>query len=199
MTGVKFPPWVGKQYDKGVWGRRVMALGESHYCASPDEATPEITRDVIKDLLNPGSEHEGYKNTYTKFERALAGKALSFDEKVAVWHSIIFYNYVQVSISGARVSPTAQDFLLSEGAFFEVLEEYRPDRVIAWGKRLYNNLPQKGYQLSDIIVATGDKIETWAYETVGGHVVQVLPITHPSSGFVWEYWHEVIKAFINRK
>ncbi len=176
-----------------------MVLGESHYCASPDEATPEITREVIKDLLDPSSEHEGYKNTYTKFERALAGKVLSFDEKAAVWNSVIFYNYVQVPISSARVSPTAQHFLSSEEAFFEVLEEYRPDCIIAWGKRLYNNLPQKGYQLPDITSSTGEKIETWAYETTSGHVMHVLPITHPSAGFDWEYWHEVIKKFINKK
>ncbi len=199
MRNVKFLPWIGAQYTKGVWGRKVMVLGESHYCASPDEATPEITRDVIKDLLDPNSEHEGYKNTYTKFERALAGKVLTPEEKKALWDSFIFYNYVQVPISGARVSPTVQDFLSSEDAFFEVLEEYRPDRIIVWGKRLYNNLPQKGYQLLDITTATGEKIETWAYKTASGHVVQVLPITHPSAGFDWEYWHEVIKAFINRE
>ncbi len=192
-------PFVGRQYEKGICGKRVMVLGESHYCAHPEEAVPGLTISIIKDLFDPTSEHEPYKNTYTKFERALAGKALSFPEKEAVWNSVLFYNYVQCPITGARVSPTSQEFASSEAAFFEVLEQYRPHCVIAWGKRLYNNLPRRGYQLPDLLLPDGDSLETWAYPLRNGHVVAVLPVTHPSAAFVPEYWYKVIQQFINRK
>ena len=49
---VKFLPWIGTHYAKGVNSKRVMALGESHYCNHPNEAVPELTNSVILDLLN---------------------------------------------------------------------------------------------------------------------------------------------------
>lgn len=198
MKNVKFLPWVGNHYQAGRDGKRVMVLGESHYCASPKDAVPRITNQVIADLLDPASEHEAYKNTYTKFANALAEKNLTFDERKQVWNSVLFYNYVQFPLSGARVSPTAQEFIQSEAAFFEVLDAYRPDCIIVWGQRLYNNLPRKGHQLPDLVLPNGDSIETWAYETSGGHTMQVLPITHPSAAFVPDYWHEAIQLFLSR-
>lgn len=163
MKNVRFQPWVGKNYNSGINGKRVMVLGESHYCANEDEATASITNNVILDLLNPDSEHEPYKNTYTKFERAIAGKPLSFTEKAHVWNSLLFYNYVQTPISAARVSPTAAEFAASEKAFFEILEHYRPHCIVVWGERLYTNLPQKGHQAKDFTLPDGTIIETWEY------------------------------------
>ena len=110
----------------------------------------------------------------------------------------MFYNYVQFPISGARQAPTEQEFNDSEGAFWEVLEKYRPHKIIVWGQRLYNHLPQKGYQLPDIIDSDGKNIETWAYILQDGTKVQLLPITHPSAAFSPEYWHDVIMKFLRQ-
>ena len=41
-----------------------------------------MTNRIIRLLFEPDREHEGFMNTYTKFERALAGKPLSLAEKV---------------------------------------------------------------------------------------------------------------------
>lgn len=198
MKHVKFLPWVGDRYQIGWNERRILVLGESHYCLSPEEAVPQITNRVMTDLLDANSEHESYKNTFTKFGNALMGKPLSFDEKKAFWHSVLFYNYVQVPLPAARIAPTEEEFAISETAFFEVFDTYHPDYIIVWGKRLYNHLPCKGYQLPDLTLSDNDDIETWAYETASSHVVQVLPITHPSAGFASDYWHEAMQAFINR-
>ncbi|MEL5894524.1 hypothetical protein AAE250_13640 [Bacteroides sp. GD17] len=207
MKYVRFLPWVGEQYQKGIsltdtsysHAIRIMILGESHYCAHPADAVPELTISIIQDFIDPQSEHEPYKNTYTKFERALAGKPLSETERIHLWNSLLFYNYVQVPISSARQAPTAEEFAVSEGAFFEILEAYRPNCMIAWGQRLYNNLPNRGHQLPDLILANGDSFETWEYQLSGGHTVGVLPVTHPSAAFTPEYWHEVIQAFMRRE
>lgn len=60
-SNVKFKPWVGENYETGIHqGKKLMILGESHYCANPEtEATEDITIKVIEDLLDPFSEHEG--------------------------------------------------------------------------------------------------------------------------------------------
>jgi len=202
MGKILFRPWVGAFYRGGIQGKKVLVLGESHYCANASDAYADMTIDIIKDLMAPSSEFEEYKNTYTKFAEAISGRKLSwnsFSELERIWNSIAFYNFVQEPISGARVSPTTAQFRDSDEAFFQVLENLRPDVVIAWGTRLYNNLPQKGTQGPDTPTPDGNGVETWTYTISGGHVVKVLPITHPSAGFSPEYWNSVIEAFLGSK
>ncbi len=194
----KFIPWVGSQYAEGIKGERLMVLGESHYCANESEAVPQLTINIIHHILNPDSQHEGFINTYTKFGRALAGKEQYNKDRAAVWNSFLFYNYVQVPISETRKAPQKQDFVDAESPFFTVMEQYRPDCVIVWGNRLYNNLPRKGNQTEDLILRDGKSVETWVYKLSNGHTVNLLPITHPSAAFVPEYWHEAIMSFIGR-
>lgn len=195
---IKFIPWVGSQYAKGISGKRVLVLGESHYCAHESEALPQITINIIHHILNPDSEHEGFMNTYTKFGRALAGSEQYNKDREAVWNSILFYNFVQVPISEARKAPKKQDFVDATFPFFTVLEQYKPDCVIVWGSRLYNNLPRRGYQTEDLKLLDGKINETWAYELSDGHKVSLLPITHPSARFTPEYWHQAITNFVER-
>lgn len=202
---VKFKPWVGENYETGIHqGKKLMILGESHYCANPEtEATEDITIKVIEDLLDPFSEHEGYKNTYTKFAKAVVGeKQFSDETKKEFWQHVIFYNYVQTAISGARVSPTTEQFRNSEQAFFEIISQYQPDLIIVWGKRLYNNLPQQGTQLPDLQISqgiyAGESSEVWSY-TIGGKTIALLPITHPSASmFELQYHKDLIHQFIEK-
>lgn len=195
---IKFIPWVGSEYAQGINGKRVMVLGESHYCAHESEAVPQLTINIIHHILNPNNEHEGFMNTYTKFGRALAGRDHYDKDREAMWNSVVFYNFVQVPISEARKAPEKQDFVDAESPYFTVLEQYRPDCVIVWGSRLYNNLPRKGYQTEDLIMRDGKSIETWAYKLSSGHIVYLLPIIHPSAAFTPEYWCEAIMNFIKR-
>ena len=202
---VKFKPWVGENYETGIHqGKKLMILGESHYCPNPEtEATEDITIKVIEDLLDPFSEYEGYKNTYTKFAKAVVGeKQFSDETKKEFWQHVIFYNYVQTAISGARVSPTTEQFRNSEQAFFEIISQYQPDLIIVWGKRLYNNLPQQGTQLPDLQISqgiyAGESSEVWSY-TIGGKTIALLPITHPSASmFELQYHKDLIYQFIEK-
>lgn len=220
MSDIRFKPWVGDKYSWGIigydtngkviygtasqLGKKILVLGESHYCANPEaEATPFLTINIIADLLNPDSEWEAYKNTYTKFIKSLIGceEYLTPQEKEKAWQHIVFYNYVQTPMSGARVAPTAEDFKNSEKAFFEVLQTYKPDFVIAWGNRLYNNLPQAGKQLNDLTIATGrfagNSTELWSYN-LNGNDIPVLPITHPSAGYSIGLFNSFFRELISK-
>ena len=198
MEKINFLPWIGKHYSTtGFAGKRILALGESHYCDKSLDATEDITQKVIADLFDPQSEHEAYKNTYTKFAEALLGRnALTFEDKERFWNSIAFYNYVQVPMAGARVAPSQKDFRDSEAAFFDVLETLRPDIVIVWGSRLYNNLPQGGLQGDDLRAPDGHWVETWRYFLKDGKEVKVVPIMHPSSSFSPDFWHQFLSIII---
>ena len=218
---VKFHPWVGDKYEYGIKGyykkgkivygtpddpgKKLLVLGESHYCANLADAISELTKIIIADLIDPDSEWEPYKNTYTKFIKSLTGYLdyLEFDKKKEAWEHIVFYNYVQLPMTSARISPTTEDFKKSEEAFWEVLNELKPDLIIVWGSRLYNNLPQKGEQLEDLKIFHFDSefgndqeifIETWSYN-LKEKDIKILPITHPSAGYSTELFYDIIKTF----
>lgn len=194
MKQVKQKPWVGRNYQQGIRGKKVMVLGESHYADHPCDEN--FTTEIIADhFLNPDDPHEGWKNTYTKFERALAGHILSQDEREELWNSLLFYNYIQEPLDDARIKPTASQYEEGKIPFLEVLEEYQPNGVIVWSERLYNVLPQAGVQGENIPGQHWTQ-ETWQYLLSNGHTVAVMPVQHPASGFSWELWHETIKKFI---
>ena len=96
-------------------------------------------------------------------------------------------------MNAARTSPSYKDFENSENAFFEILETYKPDLIICWGKRLYNNLPGTDGKEGNYIETEDGNIETWVYK----ETIKVLPIYHPSTGFDWDYWHKVIKVMLD--
>lgn len=222
---VSFLPWVEvEEYLNGIFydkdgnlqygdtnckGKRVLVLGESHYCANETDANLYLTQRVIEDLISPQTlaewkeKWEYYKNTYTKFERALVGKKVSVgDEKQSLWKHVAFYNYVQRALTGPRKRPTASDFNDSKAAFFAVLDVLEPDFVIAWGKRLYANLPNEGQQGKDIEIEVDGKhysYETWIYTITSGKQIPVLGIRHPASAFSWKFWIHVIRAFLQSK
>lgn len=202
---VHFLPWVGEEYENGIAGfdengiiqygekdkpgKRVLVLGESHYCANKSDATPDITRDVIEDFLDPSSVWEPYKNTYTKFERALAGKEFDAKSKIELWKHIAFYNYVQEPMTGARFAPTDEQYHNSEEVFWNVLEVLSPDYIIVWGIRLYNHLPEDGYDYPDDFPS--DIPDIWVYN-INNKNTFMMPIYHPSVGFDWKFWHDLI-------
>ena len=198
MKKVRLAPWIGKNYrPTGFAGKRILALGESHYCENASDATEDINRKVIADLFDPQSEHEAYKNTYTKFAKALLGcRALTFEDKERFWNSVAFYNYVQFPMSRPRMVPSRGNFKNSEAAFFEVLEMLRPDIVIVWGHRLYNNLPQGGLQGDDLRAPDWHWVETWRYFLEDGKEVKIIPIRHPSWFFSPSYWYKFLSTTI---
>lgn len=193
MREVKFEPRVGVKYECSRWGKKVMVLGESHYCASLSDATKDITNRVFLCLFDRNMEHEGWMNTYTKFASALSGQKEDRFSGKAVWDEVLFYNFVQTPLSRTRTEPTKEMKVASEGAFMEILEKFRPDAVLVWSKsRLYDHLPNSGKQGPNVA-----GIETWIYRLADGHEIRVLPVQHPASGFSYNEWHPIIEKFLH--
>ena len=117
MKNVNFRPWVGKDYfSKGYKGKRILVLGESHYCneqmeggrcypiCSKEKMREDCfsqTEDVISDFVFYYSGNR-YEQTFLCFERAVAGKELTQEEREEFWQSIVFYNYLQFCQEGPR-------------------------------------------------------------------------------------------------
>lgn len=134
MYKLTFLPFVGSSYGtNNIFGKKIMVLGDSHYGSV---TSPSITKDVLAQYLNPNIEREGWMNTFLKFERSLVGKETTKQDSQTIWSSLLFYNYLQVLLDGPREAGTDQQYQDSEDAFFQVLEEYQPEILIVWGKRL---------------------------------------------------------------
>lgn len=213
-TNINFKPWVGKNYlSKGFRGKRILVLGESHYCISPlkeggkcfplckkknmNTACFDFTNDVMNDILY-GYNGEPYMRTFTCFERSVLGKELNQKEREEFWESVIFYNYIQYALSGPGLAPQDDYWHKSELAFKELLEEYMPDNIIVWGARLYNRLPDWNGEGTFLEIDENKKTNVWTY-TIKGKKIPALKVLHPCSsrGKNWTFWHEFYKLFLD--
>lgn len=192
--GVKFLPWIGDKYEEGIYynekgelcygkGKKVLVLGESFYWGEEEDDTEENNDDVshfVEDLIKQViSENPDFNiRTFVRFENAMAykNKGWGLTERQDIWEHLVFYDYVQEPLMFPRLSPTEEQFKNSEQSFWNVIEICKPEIIIAWGKRLYNHLPQEGEQGEDIIY-DDDSVETWMYR----NNIRVIPIIHPAA------------------
>jgi len=210
MSRLFFRPWVGSTYTTGgIFGKRVMILGESHYCdkgcadCSNARVHPEcyaFTNGVVNDYLDESIEREGWMSTYLKFERSLVGHETDGKERRRIWDSVLFYNYLQTAMGGPRKAGTNKQYEEAAEPFFEVLEQYRPQYVIVWGDRLWKYLPggERWSWNADIVV--DDYVNKCGNYTLNdGTKVKIMAVNHPSAGYSWDYWHKVICQFLDLK
>ena len=221
MSYVNFYPFVGNNYHKGLFetGHTVLVLGESHYCTDlgcgkcKGCSLPNCialghswadyagqTDDYINESLHNNT-GKGNQQTILRFERAMFGKTPTQSEKKMFWHSVVFYNYIQKAlpkIPGKRTKFTSADLVGADLAFREVLEIFMPDRVIAWGCRLFDYaLPNWGGSLSTIKISSGAETDVWTY-TIKNKAIPVLKTVHPSCSQAndWKKWHQFYKVFL---
>ena len=206
--GVKFLPFVGENYEHGISfdkdgnlvlgtkenpGKKVLVLGESHYCDEElsDEELSSFTREVLDCYLN-SEERYRWMSTFVKFERALSNTVTNVEDSKSIWNHLIFYNYLQLLLRGARMAGDSEDYEEAKTPFFAILKQYQPDYIIVWGRRLFDNLPSENGVEGKYMPRIN--INSWSYK-IGDKMIKVLPIYHPSVGFSWDYWHKIIVVF----
>ena len=194
MRDVKFLPWVGKNYNDGLNGRRILVLGESHYC-DESEATADITNRVMEKYLTKPNGHEAWMNTFKKFERALVGFETTPEDSEKIWNSVSFYNFIQRPIGDTRIAGTKEDYLKGEKPFFKVLNELQPGYIVVWGSRLYENMPYTNWTERETVLVDGGTHITGTYRLKNSHDVNVISTYHPSAAFDWHYWHKVLETW----
>lgn len=210
MSQINFGPWIGTDfYNPGWKGRRVLVLGESHYCKGDLDqdgccfpsctkekmkaACHTMTCDVVNDFLYKykGSYHQ---RTFVCFERAVTGKVLDFNERESFWNSVAFYNYMQHSQKGPRHDVK----ILSDysDAFVEIVKMLDPDRIIVWGKRLYHNLPM--LNSTESMLTIDNETTLIRNYNFNGKSIPAICIEHPScpNGKRWTYWHKFHNEFL---
>ena len=204
MSNIFFQPFVGKDYDKGgIFGKRIMILGESHDCegcldCGIQSKHPEcmgFTQGVVKDYLEK-EERQDRMRTFVKFERSLVGEETDRAMSRKIWDSVVFYNYLQVAMGGPREAGSALQYQQASKAFFEVLDKYQPEVLIVWGHQLWRNLPEERWIEGEELVVEGQDIWNGAYRLANGKRVKALAVYQPSVGYSWDFWHRVIEGFL---
>lgn len=195
MENVYFEPWIGDDYwDGGIFEKKILVVGSSHYCKRRNECSncgvvgdcfdcSDFTTSVVNDYLNH-TYWAKWISTYQKFEGALCGYHTDEDDSYKLWNSIAFYNYLQTAVPAWNDPGNDEDYELSESAFWEVLEELRPDCIIMWGDRVWDMSPSYN----------GDDV----YELDDGTPIPVLGIYHPSwRYFNWSKTNNAISSFLD--
>ena len=209
MEKVFFKPWKGSSYDSGIHGKKIMVLGHIHVCGGcnqcgditeVDDECAQFTINAVNNYLKwretgeiPSPGYEGWLKTFLHFTKAFFGYEPDFDEeKNELWNHILFYNYVQTSVPDWDVKPTYNDYEKSKEPFIDVINEYSPDVIIAWGKDVYDKTPDGG-EHGTPLVFDNIRAEQYIYTLYSGKKCTMIKIHHPCMYFSWTKWHEIIK------
>lgn len=210
---INFLPYVGEQYASiGLNGKKILVLGESHYCneglqCDKGKCLPICKREnmnyhchektnIVVNSFIQNYDGSGEYQSFLCFERAIAGKVLSQEEREDLWRKLMFYNFIQFAQPGPRCSIHQEYWEHSGKAFKELLETFQPDYIIVWGCRLYKGLPDMDGSHSSLTI-DGDSTDIWTY-TINGKNIPAMKVYHPSTprGKNWNYWHKFYKAFL---
>lgn len=204
-----FKPWIGCNAESGINGKRILVLGDSHYCNKACESCgvhggfycdgfDDFTLDTVGCLydevvFNSG----GWVNTFKKFTKALAGdKELSHNGFCKLWDHLSFYNFVQTAYkSGPRDSYSNLDYEASLSMFWRVMEYICPDLVLVWGHKVWEHLPSEGWHY---ITPVGTISELGRYEDKCPTAMFAL-VSHPSwPGFSYDEWIPALRGLMNK-
>lgn len=224
-ANITFLPYVGNLYGQNgsifKGNKTLLILGESYYC-DPfeneqrcrkdlnicDASQNQACRDYAKQLIckeHVADRNAGKKNKWTishlSCEKAFFGQEPTSEQRDSFWNSVSFYNfYVQAQPGPSRpltFSPLTVE--RSQKAFIEVINILRPDAIICWGQRTWNNLPNSGFSGGEIKgEGVCGKIWCYPFENNNGETKVLLHKPHPSRplGKSFTRWHKIYNEFL---
>lgn len=171
---VRFAPWVGPHYERGIHGLRILVVCESHYGAKEQER-PTVTPEVLK-ALALGQKHPqatAKLRQHAHFTKIMASilnttKHFSRTDRYEFWHSVAYYNFIQEFLPSIRKAPSDTAWEKGKRAFTEVLEVMKPELIVCFSKR------------------NGGRVTALAGD------VPVAVINHPSSKFSYSTVNPII-------
>lgn len=182
---VHFMPWIGTNYYQNeLFERKILLLGESHYSTVFHDKLRDETSLYTRHIMQKYAidETARYYTVTRKLLVAAANasqnqKKLNNISKYDFWHSVAFYNFVQVFVGKkARQRPSEQHWIEAHSPFNEILERLMPDICVALGKELWRHLPQANENIRDC----DSGLEFKQYNVKGKKILCTFS-AHPSS------------------
>lgn len=195
-----FLPWVGKAYENGIDGKRVLVVGESHYSDIHEtrKPVPDMTVSVMTEYM--AGIRKNHTRTLDNLAWAVSGKGpyeLRNEGKrgeFEIWQQLGFYNYIPVVLTDGpqRDRPDKDLFISGKEPFENVLQNNKPDILIVCGLELFPWLIMNHYpEFKDPWSFRGDWIDF-----PRNNPIRAVRIKHPSKFFSHSKWHLVIDRAI---
>lgn len=189
----RFHPWEGNNYERSVFGLRLLIVGHSHYSECPISELPtSFTQDVFRRARD--GEFAQSRGTFSALERTF--KPLR-KEAFNLWNEIAFYNYLQswIGTSSSDIPPLkAFHEAPSPQALVEVLHKLRPEVVLILGTGLFKTLSEN--ESGPVLKVDTQSYPTWRYATGDGDFALAIGIKHPGKFYPAQSWTPVIEAAI---
>jgi hypothetical protein len=178
---VRFQPWVGKNCNSRV--PRLLVLGMSHYSWG-DKNLPDyfVTNEVIRHQVRPDAKEQFFTNIIA----TCIGHLPSGEERVAFWHSVAFYNYIQEFVGDSpRRSHAYELWQRSEPAFEKILLRLRPQLVLVIGVLNWGSIANlNGWSGNRLRHVPEPKYaDTWWYPVGDGKAALAFHVKHMSAGY----------------
>ena len=187
MDKVYFKPWVGKNYRGN--DRRLLLLGESHYCDGSE--SENFTIELTQDFITGDNKHQ----FWTRITEAVDGHPISEIDKGAFWHGVAFYNFIQEAVAETPgVAPSREMIERAQEPFMGVLRELKPTHLLCLVKRLWEWLPDPGKE-GPTLEFEGKAHDTWYFEAEPGTYTFATWMKHPSY-ISPPKWHPLISSFL---
>ena len=209
-----FRPFVGKRYNEGIRGKKILVLGASFYCPNTECKFYDQCTDVVKKDSNscdancpvyktngkvlhdePSYCIDDAPKTYQTFASYMS-KYLDNGNYENVWSHLAFTNYVQfflpAAANGFRETRWSDLSERDFEAFIETVKEVEPDIVIIWGCVINSRIKEENVYVTDqsnIGITEG----YMCHMKIPGmsNKITLLNPYHPSSSA----WHSALSTF----
>jgi|AntRauTorcE11898_2_1112593.scaffolds.fasta_scaffold07830_2 hypothetical protein len=188
MNNIKIKPWVGNNYSSPKYNSHsILILGESHYGENP-KVSSDCTINLVQGYINRALDRSTFWTHVAQFVSGIHHTSKEFDRN-EIWNDFGFYNYIQSIVGNEpRVETELKQYRESEDAFFQVIEENKPEIVIALGSRLFSRM----YPLYKKKISINGKTKGRLYEINDDEFI-CASVRHPSAGFSYKKYHPMIK------
>ncbi len=186
---LKFKPWVSENYTNltSKFGK-VLILGESHYGSEKDKHE-NFTIQVVLEVIN-GKYCAGYRHF------TLLGRLFNPDRN-EIFKNCAFANLIQDILSEPGENPTKSQIETIVPAFWAILNEVKPDKVIITSTRLWENwMPDDDKRCSRIgeLKESGKFSTIWEYSYNQGKCI-AIGINHTRARDFYS-WRPLVEKFI---
>lgn len=191
MNNILFKPWEGHNFGKSELGR-LLIIGDSHYFLNNEDES--VFENFTIDIIGEAGDY------YIKFLNKIS-EIFEYDNPKEFWSNVAFANAIQSAFRGSDQKPTEDDFKTVEPAIQEYLKMIKPDKIIVFSKRVWeeglkNDIDWGEYVDSIKDEKYGKESTVWKFNYEGGFC-HGIGVNHPSSrGFSPAQWNPLITKFL---
>lgn len=198
--GLKWIPWVGKEYTKA--DVKVLVVGESHYSSPEQFAYFDNRRDATQYIIWESripvwdsGEQGWYNRTFNGIEYTLLGTN-QVANRQGLWEHLAFYNFIQRPMNTIEERPTQRDFELGWEAFIHVVKEIQPDICVFCGVSASNyfNRKMQDLNIKHQSVRVNSNYARTASVSMEDYDTKLVFIHHCGGRFYsWHKWHDYLR------